>query len=138
VTIEHIESFICMEVVYGFAFNLSRAFTYYIFVCLKTYRCSNVKRIMWMIEAKYDRLMKFSSTIFSNFGREVYHFNGGVLLNFKEGCHKFFLLFFCWFQKVETWWDLAMTRRRKIPFNWNNNSINKIFQQNFHCTHDES
>ncbi len=65
--IEHIESFICMEVVYGFAFNLSHAF----FVCLKNYRYSNVKRIMWMNEVKYDRLMKFYSTNFSNFGRGV-------------------------------------------------------------------
>jgi hypothetical protein len=48
-----------------------------------------------MNEVKYDRLMKFSNTNFSNFGREVYQFNGGVLLNFKEGCHKFFLLLFC-------------------------------------------
>ncbi len=94
-TIEHIESFICMKVIFGFAFNLFRAFMYYIFVCLITYRCSNVRRIMWMNEMKYDKLMKSSSTNFSNFGRKIYHFNGGVLLNFKGGCHKLFILYFC-------------------------------------------
>ncbi len=84
-----------MKVAFGFAFNLSHAFMYYIFVCLKTSRCSNVKRIMWMNEVKYDRIMKFSSTHFSNFGRELYHFNGGVLVKFKRSCHKKNLLFFC-------------------------------------------
>jgi hypothetical protein len=64
VIIEHIGFFICMEVVYGFAFSLSRAFMYYIFVCLKTSICSNVRKIMSMNEVKYDRLMKFSSTNF--------------------------------------------------------------------------
>jgi len=64
VTIEHIKSFICMKVAFGFAFNLSHAFMYYIFVCLKTSRCSNVKRIMWMNEVKYDRIMSFLVLIF--------------------------------------------------------------------------
>ncbi len=84
-----------MEVVYGFAFNLSHAFMYCIFVCLKKFRCFNARRIMWMNEMKYDRLMKFYSTKISNSGREVYHFSGGFLLNFKGDCHKFFLLLFC-------------------------------------------
>jgi hypothetical protein len=48
-----------------------------------------------MNEMKYDRLMKFYSTKISNSGREVYHFSGGFLLNFKGDCHKFFLLLFC-------------------------------------------
>lgn len=50
---------------------------------------------MWMNEMKYDRLMKFLDINFSNFRREVYHFNGGFLLNFKGGSLRFFLLFFC-------------------------------------------
>jgi hypothetical protein len=137
-TIEHIRSFICMKVVFGFAFDLSHAFIYYIFVRLKTSRCSNVRRIMWINEMKYDRLMKFSSTNFSKFWREVYHFNGGVFLILKEVVIKEICCFFCWFQKVETWWDLALTRRSKIPLDWYNNSINKRFQQNFHYMHDES